>query len=537
MLLVTSTQQPLVLHWQEQAPPLDLQAQVVDTPDGPALGLRIGLNDAGPLDAGLGAPAWQQLVLLVDGSMSMRRRSAAVEYVLKRVQDDGHVPVLTRTLVDGQTLPGIALAAGHHTTWSEIQAAVEAQHCGPTVRCLVLTDAQLPGLAQAEGSPAEVVVLADPHEATFFAGTIPPRAAVYQPGVEPLARLRSQVDQAVLPVLQLDQLRVGDVTVQPLGRGPWRVAEGGLLRLHAFAAIHPGDALQLDGTTNGVPLHRTLTVTDAGEAGPRLRRASYRDLLAELIRGWKDQPDGDARTRIVDLSLREGIPTAFTSLQVDDPELSLVAIKPGDPILRVPAGPGVTDVVAWYPFGETRRLVRDLETDRDADFSDRFLVPRAWEERAYRVDVFIRHADGTVDQKGTWYNLDEAGPRSQPSPGQRAAAGGYGPGHTGHRRRRNPRSRNGASPRTGHDPATRRAAGLVGPLGRSPRELHGGCARPGRQCDTTALPPRKRLAGGEADDPERRGTATTAPRHPCHSSSVRSVAGGRNPRGGPPGAA
>ena len=429
-LLVTTTRQPLVLHWQEEAPPLDLLAQLVDTPDGAALGLRIGLNDSGLSGSGLSDSGLsgsglsgsglnrpdpdgvQRLVLLVDGSTSMVRRRGAIAQVMERIQDDARVPFLARTIVDGHSLTGLDLDAGHRTTWTELKAAVAAEGCGPTVRCVVLTDAQLPDLAQAEGSPAELLVLADPQEATFFASNLPPRAAVYQPGVEALARLRSQVDEAVLPVLDITELRLNRTSVLPLGHGPWRVAEGGLLRLHAFVDAKPGDTLELYGSLGGQPITRSLVLGEAGEGGEgglRLRRAAYRDLLAELLRGWKDQPDETAQQRIVELSLREGIPTAFTSLQVDDPELSLASIKPGDPVLRVPASPGVTDVVAWYPFGERRRLVRD--PGGDGDFSDRFLVPRFWEERAYRVEVFSRRADGRVEQKSTWYSLDEAAPQ------------------------------------------------------------------------------------------------------------------------------
>ena len=37
---------------------------------------------------------------------------------------------------------------------------------------------------------------------------------------------------------------------------------------------------------------------------------------------YKREPDADLRTRIVETSVREGVPTAFTALQVDDPRLA-----------------------------------------------------------------------------------------------------------------------------------------------------------------------------------------------------------------------
>lgn len=421
-LLVATTHHPLVLHWQEEAPPLDLWARTTETPDGTAVAVRVSLNDLSLSDlslkgraldeAGLGPAPWQRVVLVVDGSTSMRRRRAAVQDVLARVSAVAHLPVITRSVAEGRAVPGLPESSGHATTWSDLAAALADEDCGATARCLVLTDPQLSGIAKAELSPAELIILADPHEAAHFADALPPKAAVYQPGSEPLARLRSMVDQAVLPVLQIDRLLVGERELSPIGDGPWRVAEGGLLRLHALADDIPTGELTIEGRIDGAPLTRTVAMPDAAagdtDATARVRRGVYRDLLASWMRGWKDQPDEGLKTRITELSLREGIPTAFTSLQVDDPELSLVAIKPGDPTLRVDGGPGVTDVVAWYPFGDMRRLVREGDT-----YSDRFLVPRYWQEEAYRVDSFSRSADGHVEQKGTWYVLDEAAPEAR----------------------------------------------------------------------------------------------------------------------------
>lgn len=394
-LLATTTHEALVLHWQEEAPPLDLEARTVETPEGAALRLRIALNAAEREGA-----AEQGVALFVDGSRSMARRAQAVALVLARAEEVAEGAVTVRTVQGGRI------------TWTDMASEMEAAGCDGHLRCLALTDAQLPGIRAAEGHAAALIVLADAHEISHFEGALPPQAAVIQPGVDPAARLRAAVDQAILPVLTVHRLTVDGRDLSPLTPGPWRVAEGGLLRLSALdeagAGALAGRTLRMEYEVDGALAARELVVQEAGGSAARVRRAVARDQLAALMRGWKAQPEEGLKERIIALSLREGIPTAFTSLQVDDPELSLVAIKPGDPTLTVDGDPGVTEVVAWYPFGALRRL----RAEGDA-YSDRFLVPRAWEERAYRVDTFSRRADGEVVKKGVWYVLDEAAPEAR----------------------------------------------------------------------------------------------------------------------------
>ncbi|MCB9781239.1 MAG: hypothetical protein H6742_21915 [Alphaproteobacteria bacterium] len=408
-LLAATSRHPLIVHWQEDAPPIDLSVAATETPDGTAVGLRVGLNQGGGSE-----PAWSHVVVIVDGSLSMQHRWATVAAAVDRAEASSARPVMVRTVADGRVFTGLFDEAGRRATWEDLDAVVRAEECGPAVRCLVITDAQVPELARFEAAPAEVLVLHDVHEAAHFAASLPPRAATFTPGVDPQARLNAAVDQAVLPVLEIDRLLVNGREVVPLKSGPHRVAEGGLLRMHGMLtdqtlADLQGSELIVEGRLDGAPLVRPLTVK-AETADGRLRKAAYRDLLASWMRAWKDQPTDALRTRITEVSLREGIPTAFTSLQVDDPELSLVAIKPGDPTLTVDAAPGVTDVVAWYPFGDSRRLVRDTHAQKGEAWTDRFLVPRYWGERAYRVDIFSRHADGTVTRSDAWYVLDEAAP-------------------------------------------------------------------------------------------------------------------------------
>jgi Vault protein inter-alpha-trypsin domain len=383
-MLATSARQPLVLHWEEESPPIDLVALRAETPDGGALALRVGLNRME------GDTSWRQVTLIVDDSHSMRRRQETVAQVVARVEGVG-LPVKVRRV------------EGHSLGWPALAKAAVAEGCGPAVRCLILTDAQLSGIAAAEGAPVELLVLADAMEQEHFIGKLPPRAVLFQPGVDSEGRLRGLVDQLSRPVLEIERLRIGQQDVLPLASGPLRVAEGGLLRVHALGVA--GDELLVEGTLAGTPFRRVVPIQSAGAAEARVRRAAYRDQLATWMRSWKSQPDAALQARIEALSLREGIPTAFTSLQVDDPELSLVAMKPGDPILRVDGAAGVVEVDAWYPFGISRRLRHE-----DGGYSDRFLVPRAWEDRAYRIETFSRQSDGGIIAGHAWYVLDDQAP-------------------------------------------------------------------------------------------------------------------------------
>lgn len=390
-----SADEAVELWWREEVPPLRVEALAVEVENEVALQLQVGFFEADR------EADDTRVTVILDGSSSMARRGRAIDAALDRMRRHVEVDVLAVRGTERRGIDHAAALSGHGVTdLEDLGRAWNAAGCADS-RCIVVTDAQLPGL---EDLIEPALVLADSYEKSHFAEALA-HQVVHVPGTDSEAHLGAVVDELLLPTLTLT-LDDGLGWVAGQDR---TVAEGGVLRVHAVDADFP-DELVLDAVVDGedrvldVPVRR---VDATSEEGIAVRKGAYREVLRELMGQYREAPDNDLKERITTLSLREEIPTAFTSLQVDDPELSLVAIKPGDPILTVHAEPGLTEVMAFYPFGERRRLVSDAD---GTTFSDRFLVPRGWSERAYRVDVFKRFEDGSVTREDVWYLLDDTAP-------------------------------------------------------------------------------------------------------------------------------
>jgi hypothetical protein len=411
-----TTDKPVEVWWSERGAPLSYSADAVRLEDGGhAVALRVALNDAGAWRA-----PYKELHVYVDASFSMRRRRAALEELVDRLEDQSPVPV--RLFAVGDTVreqrqPGEPSArvkalldgtVGHTTHGATFAKAMEASHCGAPVRCVGVTDLQLASLEQVLPLLPSFVFLADAHERAHMEGKLPLQARLFDPEVEAMAKLRALADELVLPVLEVTGLSQGGSGVEPMGSASRRVAEGGLLRLF-FRGTSEAPlevAAQIEGRQVGQAVPVTLHEPGSAEARA-VRRGYFERQLATWMAAYKRSPDADLKKMIIEASLREGIPTAFTALQVSSPELSLDAIKPGDPLLTARVEPGLEEVTAWYPFGEARRLKYDAE---EGVFVDRFLVPRGWTDRLYAVEVFKRYTDGRVRQERAWYRLDDAGP-------------------------------------------------------------------------------------------------------------------------------
>ena len=105
-----------------------------------------------------------------------------------------------------------------------------------------------------------------------------------------------------------------------------RVAEGGVLRL--FGRIDDRSDVEVRGTIDDEPFSEILTVgmLDGGSpVASAVRRGVFREVLASWMDRYRHEPGEALKNRIVEVSLREGIPTALTALQVDDPRLAAVA--------------------------------------------------------------------------------------------------------------------------------------------------------------------------------------------------------------------
>ncbi|MBN1208463.1 MAG: hypothetical protein JXB05_26620 [Myxococcaceae bacterium] len=415
--LAFTTDKPVEVWWSERGAPLSYGADAVRLEDGGhAVALRISLNDAGAWRA-----PYKELHLYVDASFSMRRRRAALEALVDRLQDQSSAPVrlfAVGSTVREQRMSGDAVTAvqalldgtvGHATHGATFARAMDAAHCpAPEVLCVGVTDLQLAGLEQILPLMPSFIFLADAHERAHLEGQVPLSARIFDPEVEAMAKLRAQADELVLPVLEVTGLTQDGSGVEPMGSSSRRVAEGGLLRLF-FRSTSEAPlevAAHIAGRQVGQQVPLTLRAPESPE-GRAVRRGYFERQLETWMAAYKRSPDSELKKMIIEASLKEGIPTAFTALQVSSPELSLDSIKPGDPLLTARVEPGLEEVTAWYPFGEARRLVYDA---REGVFLDRFLVPRGWTDRLYAVEVFKRYSDGRVRQERAWYRLDDAGP-------------------------------------------------------------------------------------------------------------------------------
>jgi hypothetical protein len=123
----------------------------------------------------------------------------------------------------------------------------------------------------------------------------------------------------VLPVLELRAVRQPGETLEIPGRPRTRVAEGGMLRI--FGRTRSTEPLEVTYTVGERTERRTVTLElldPATRSGRGVRRGLYAVLLDAWTTEYRRSRDPELRRQIVEVSLREEIPTAFTSLQVAD---------------------------------------------------------------------------------------------------------------------------------------------------------------------------------------------------------------------------
>jgi len=338
--LVFSTEQPVEIWWAAETPPLLARAEAVTLDDGSsAVQLRLALND---LHAGGAGPS--EIILLVDASASMRRRGHALEELIDRVLDQAPVPVRifavandsleargTRHEILDLVLSG---KAGFSTHWDDLETTAGRLDCdSPAIRCVAITDPQLLDLPSER--ELETLFLADADELAHFSDLIEPSSSVYQPDVEPTAKLFALADELVLPVLELRSIRQGGKELEPVGAPRSRVAVGGLLRV--FFGSRSNETLQLELAVDGRSFKHEVRIEDldpSTRAGRSIRRGFYRGSLADWTADYRRSRDPDLRQQIIDISLREEIPTALTALHVASPDRVLSRTATPSPILR-----------------------------------------------------------------------------------------------------------------------------------------------------------------------------------------------------------
>lgn len=136
------------------------------------------------------------------------------------------------------------------------------------------------------------------------------------------------------------------------------------------------------------------------------RRADH--LLAN-VRMYGETPE--AKDEIVALSTEYGFATPYTSLVAHaDPRVASLTparIKPGDPVLAIPAPRDAVAVTAFLPFGEVKDLV--FETSADL-WTTRFLVPRSVDDGVYWIHVVATLQDGSSEWFKVSYTVDTTAP-------------------------------------------------------------------------------------------------------------------------------
>lgn len=321
-----SSDEPVEVWWAEELPPVLLAADAVDLGDARfGLGLRIVAHDLPDV-----VEPVRRLVVL-DASLSLRRRVTALETLLRRLEALPGVDVLAVTEEEVEALPRRADEAtlllrsrsfGSSVSWSDLAVGAASEGCGRSVvRCLIVTDPQVAGLPAPEErhTPAEVLFLADAEEGAHFADRLGPDARVFDVDGDPRARLRGLVDEALLPTLEVRQVDQRGGTHELQSHDPLRVAEGGALRAVFTSSSTAPLGLELVGP-GGTPERRTVEVRVLDPEGPA-GRVLRREVVATLLERWAEEyrrsRDPALRQRIVDTSLAEGLPTEWTALQVD----------------------------------------------------------------------------------------------------------------------------------------------------------------------------------------------------------------------------
>lgn len=354
---------PVELWWAEETPPLLARAEAVPVDDGSlAWQLRLAFH------GDEAAPRERELVLLVDASSSVRRRGAAVAAVVERVLARATTPVRVVAVgaaprsLEGDTNAIVAALAeddAFAVGWRDLVAAAEASGCQPDRpgrlgrRCIALTDPQVLDLPARREAAFEPLFLADAEERIHFAALLGPQALTWDPAVDGPGALAARVDELLRPVLVVEALEQRGGTLEVLPGQRTRVAEGGYLRLVGFTSSEdPLElALRIGGEERRLLVELTPLLPDDGRA-IALRREAYRLRLEDWMAAFRARPEPELRQRIVELSLREGIPTPVTAFQVDAAEVLPKTATPA-PLLRL-AGLLLL-ALAWWLGGPTWR--------------------------------------------------------------------------------------------------------------------------------------------------------------------------------------
>jgi hypothetical protein len=336
--LALAVDRPVELWWAEQTPPFLARAEVVPVGDGVlAWQLRLAFREEDTEEHE------QEIVVLIDGSSSLRRRAAAVGAAVERILTRATIPI--RVIEVGTDAFSVS--------WDDLVAAAAVEGCeSPARRCIALTDPQVQELPTRRDESFEPLFLADSDELVQFSVQLGPKALTWDTGAEARGKLRALVDELVRPVLVVEELEQHGGTAEVLGGQRLRVAAGGYLRVFGFT--HSEEPLNLTLNVAGAPRRVTVELAPLVPDDPRavaLRREVFRLRLAEWLADFRRNRDPELRQQIIDLSLREGIPTPVTAFQVSGPDV-LPRGGTAGPVLRLL---GLLLLVAAFILGFARR--------------------------------------------------------------------------------------------------------------------------------------------------------------------------------------
>lgn len=415
--LLLNANAPFELWWKETSVPLQLMGAAVPLENEKyAIELRAAMDDAGAIK---NAP--EMFSVFVDGSFSMKQKSTDLLFLLERLKKNTPTKIRFYALTDkgifrqkGDLISMVRALGkgmyGHRTPWSSFENALQKYKCDtPKNVCIVVTD--LPTIEEKSLNQinGKTILLSDMHEKTYFANSIEDKK-IHIVGVDSSAHLAAMADELVLPVL-----RINDITsaghYERIEHQGHQLAEGGRLSIYGKAdELH--ELKVRYAIDNGILKNSNVSielVAPTSAAGKSIRRGYFKKRLASMMHQFGEMASPELKGKIIEISLREEIPTAFTSLQVDDPSLSLFSIKPGDPILTVHNEPGVVEVIAVYPFGEIKSLKYDAISET---YTDRFLVPRGWRDQSYKIIIMKRFSDGHIQKETAYYQIDRKGPKA-----------------------------------------------------------------------------------------------------------------------------
>ncbi|MEM7584902.1 MAG: VIT domain-containing protein [Acidobacteriota bacterium] len=319
--------------WAEKMPAFLARADAVAVEEGRlAWQLRLAFRDDSPNPD-------DELVVLVDGSKSLRRRGSVVSGVVERLLERApgtvrvvEVGVDVRQLghrpPGGSAEPILAeLARGVPTfglSWEHLTAAAVEEGCelGGWRRCVAITDPQALGSANARGASFVPLFLGDANELAYFSGQLGPEALSWDTGAETRGKLWALVDELVRPLLVVERIDQRGGTLEVLTGQRQQVAAGGYLRLAGFTySQEPFDIeLSLAGESRSVRVEPTLLLPDDPRAAS-VRRQAYGMQLDDWMRQYRQSREPELKQRIVELSVREGIPTQVTAFHVASPDV------------------------------------------------------------------------------------------------------------------------------------------------------------------------------------------------------------------------